>query len=141
MSERRLSWMDLNLHRDTVSSNGILGTLSINGVFECYTLERDYDDPIAKPIPPGYYRVHPYDSPRFKRKVLLLEDVPGRSGIEIHMGNFETHTKGCILVGKSRSDGYVWISTMALEDLLEKVTASPTPCFLRVVNSRAVTTV
>jgi hypothetical protein len=31
----------------------------------------------------------------------LLVDVPGRSDIEIHWGNTEANTRGCILLGDS----------------------------------------
>lgn len=44
-----------------------------------------------------------YESPEHGL-VPLLKDVPGRSMIEMHEGNFEHNSKGCILVGKSRVD-------------------------------------
>lgn len=57
-------------------------------------------------IPAGSYRVVAHDSPRFKRCWLLM-DVPGRSNILIHRGNFfgdtaqgwKTHSQGCLIVG------------------------------------------
>ena len=38
-------------------------------------------------IPPGTYRCVPFNSPKHGR-VYLLQDVPGRSLIEIHVANF-----------------------------------------------------
>lgn len=37
-------------------------------------------------------------SPKFKRLLPVLEQVPGRSGIRIHRGTKPEHSKGCILV-------------------------------------------
>ena len=37
-------------------------------------------------------------SPKFKRLLPILEQVPGRSGIRFHRGTKPEHSKGCILV-------------------------------------------
>ena len=37
-------------------------------------------------------------SPKFKRLLPVLEQVPGRSGIRFHRGTKPEHSKGCILV-------------------------------------------
>ncbi len=50
-------------------------------------------------IPYGDYEVELYNSPRFKRVVPLLKNVPGFEMIEMHMGNSSTDSEGCILVG------------------------------------------
>jgi hypothetical protein len=59
----------------------------------------------------------------------LLENVPGRSGIEIHTGVFPSDTHGCIIVGESfeflrdrgiAADGVAY-STKAYSELFEKV--------------------
>ena len=52
-------------------------------------------------IPPGEYDAIKYYSPKFKRTVILLLDVPERTGIEIHPGNTIKDTTGCILVGSA----------------------------------------
>lgn len=49
-------------------------------------------------IPPGIYQVKTRISPRFG-KHFILNDVPGRELILIHVGNFRYNTHGCILVG------------------------------------------
>lgn len=37
-------------------------------------------------------------SPKFKRLLPVLRQVPGRDGIRIHRGTHPKHSKGCILV-------------------------------------------
>ena len=49
-------------------------------------------------IPIGIYEVRVTYSPRFKRMLPLVEQVPGRSGIRFHRGTKPEHSKGCILV-------------------------------------------
>lgn len=65
--------------------------------FDCVTLENH-----TKEIPAGTYKVTTYFSPRFKMHVPMLI-VEGRSFIEIHPGNYETDSEGCILVGENRN--------------------------------------
>ena len=62
----------------------------------CNTLENaDYI------IPALIYRLAVTHSPRFKRPLPILCQVPGRSGIRIHRGTLPEHSKGCILVSAS----------------------------------------
>lgn len=49
-------------------------------------------------IPALIYRVAVTQSPRFKRLMPVLCQVPGRAGIRIHRGFKPEHSKGCILV-------------------------------------------
>ena len=49
-------------------------------------------------IPTLIYKVQVTQSPKFKRLLPLLEQVPGRSGIRIHRGTKPEHSRGCILV-------------------------------------------
>ena len=54
-------------------------------------------------IQEGEYEVHRIYSPKFG-KCFHLQDVPGRSEILIHKGNYNKDTHGCILVGMDRAD-------------------------------------
>lgn len=54
-------------------------------------------------IPSGEYIVVPHISPKFGWS-LWLKDVPDRSAILIHIGNFVDDTLGCILVGVLHDD-------------------------------------
>lgn len=54
-------------------------------------------------IPEGKYIVNKHYSPTFK-ECFRIVDVPGRSEILIHHGNYVNDTKGCILVGMNHID-------------------------------------
>ena len=63
----------------------------------CSTLEnRDYL------IPALIYRVSVTNSPKFRRLLPLLLQVPGRTGIRIHRGTRPEHSQGCILVSQEK---------------------------------------
>ena len=76
-------------------------------VFTCCTLELPWLDNRRNIscIPEGEYTVL-RRAGHEKRKYthFHVQDVPGRSWILIHTGNFNFHVQGCILVGKYHSD-------------------------------------
>lgn len=91
--------LQLDRYRKSVKDNYIYGCLSLLGedgkeLYQCASLEN-----LSKSIPPGEYTVKNLYSPKFGRMMLRLVDVPDRSGILIHQGNYSRHTRGCILVG------------------------------------------
>ena len=49
-------------------------------------------------VPALIYKVAVTRSPKFKRLLPVLEQVPGRTGIRVHRGSRPEHSKGCILV-------------------------------------------
>jgi hypothetical protein len=49
-------------------------------------------------VPALIYRVTVTQSPKFRRLLPLLNQVPGRSGIRVHRGTKPEHSIGCILV-------------------------------------------
>ena len=49
-------------------------------------------------VPALIYRVTVTQSPKFRRLLPLLNQVPGRSGIRVHRGTKPEHSLGCILV-------------------------------------------
>ena len=69
-------------------------------------------------IPLGTYKARKHTSPRFG-KSLWLQDVPNRSEILIHRGNFYTDILGCILIGKNLAD----INNDGVIDLTQSVKA------------------
>lgn len=107
--------MDIRIVRITTSPLGTNGKLSIDGQFECFTLERP-----EVQIEPGTFKATVYISPTHNYKVLLLHDVPNRSMIEVHRGNWPKDSKGCILVGRRAGHGYLEESTLALDALIVK---------------------
>ena len=55
-------------------------------------------------IPYGTYELVITYSPKFKRKMTLVKDVPNFSGIRMHWGRSIKQSLGCILVGKANGD-------------------------------------
>ena len=49
-------------------------------------------------IPAGTYPIVVTWSPKFKRMLPIVLNVPGRSGIRVHRGTKSEHSRGCILV-------------------------------------------
>ena len=49
-------------------------------------------------IPAGTYHLARTWSPKFKKLLPIVENVPDREGIRIHRGTIPEHSKGCILV-------------------------------------------
>lgn len=109
------------LHR---TNNSTIGELTIDGKFECYTLEdieRDIKIKCETAIPKGTYKVIINQSNRFKKLMPLVLNVPNFEGIRIHPGNSNHDTEGCILVGKTRSKDYISKSRKAYEILFAKM--------------------
>jgi len=112
--------MKLCICRTEKRENVALGDLLIDGVRFCNTL-----DPLV--VPEGTYKVRKYKSPHFGYFVPQLQDVPGHTEIEIHIGNFPRDTTGCFLVGFSASAGYekpraaIYSSRNTFEALMEKL--------------------
>ena len=82
----------IRLKRVSQEGKAVCGSMRVNGR-DIATLENaDYI------IPVGTYPVSVTFSPRFKRMLPLIGNVPGRSGIRFHRGTRPEHSKGCILV-------------------------------------------
>ena len=117
--------MRLHLERLDIGHDCTIGRLSVDGDFECWTLE----DPVrvgAKipgqtAIPFGHYPLAITWSPRFKRDLPLLEYVRGFTGVRIHPGNYPTDTEGCILVGCEKAACSVLRSREAFDALFAKL--------------------
>lgn len=135
--------MKITLKRKFLGSQYTIGDLFIDEMFFCNTIEDVVRQlPITCPntpkgrnctckekvyaetaIPAGTYKVTMEYSPRFKRRLPLLHDVPHFIGILIHSGNTERDSAGCIIVGVNTVKGKV-TSSRAMSDklnaLLEK---------------------
>lgn len=102
----------VRLQDDSAST---IGTLHVNGTFECFTLEdtfREVKIDGETRIPSGSYeiklRTEGGMNGRYSKKygsdhkgMLWLQDVPGFEWVYIHVGNFAKDTEGCLLVGTS----------------------------------------
>ena len=82
----------IRLIRKSNNSKAVRGVLRV-GTQDVATLENgDYI------IPTGTYPIAVTWSPKFKRILPLVQNVPGRSGIRVHRGTQPEHSRGCILV-------------------------------------------
>lgn len=112
----------LYLKRTYKGDKYTIGDLYVNGKWFCNTLEdvvRETKIPNETAIPSGTYKVIVNMSPRFKRLLPRLLNVPGFDGILIHRGNTPSDTSGCILVGENKVKGKVINSTPYEKKLVE----------------------
>jgi len=116
----------LKLVRDEFTTTYTTGRLYVNGRFFCYTLE----DTVRKKgvkvyketaISAQTYEVVVTHSPKFKRLVPLVKDVPMFRGIRIHRGHTAVDTWGCILVAYERKKGTGRIEKNAEKDLTQLI--------------------
>ena len=66
--------------------------------YQFVTLEHAFDD-LTTSVPVGVYTCRRYHSPKFGYDVFVLDGVPGHTFIEIHIGNYNKDSHGCILLG------------------------------------------
>jgi hypothetical protein len=140
MTNRRHNYlfkdMELQLKRETFTEQSTIGTLSIEGKFECFILEdkdRGLNDNLTleqilkvkvygkTAIPYGRYEVDWTMSARFKVMMPILLNVKGYSGIRIHKGNTEIDSLGCLLCGTRKKNNMVTESTLATKNLYTKI--------------------
>lgn len=117
--------MIFNLNRDIRHDNKVtLGTLeSADGDFKVFTLERPWMEnrPYVSCIPTGKYHAFRSWYNAGDYEVFELADVPGRTEILFHVGNYLKNTEGCILVGMGydRDVPAVWSSRTAFKQLMD----------------------
>lgn len=130
--------MKLELKRIARKNTYTIGRLFVDGKYFSDTIEdkdrlikqTDSLDKIKKTkvyaetaIPIGTYKVIVNQSPKFKRLLPRLLDVPGFDGILIHRGNTAKDSAGCIIVGENKVVGKVINSTpyeLKLTEMLKK---------------------
>ena len=85
----------LTLQRNRPTGKAVTGIMTIPFEDEpetCRTLENaDFL------IPAGTYPLRRTWSPKFKKLLPLVDEVPDREGIRIHKGTIPEHSEGCIL--------------------------------------------
>lgn len=134
--------MKLTLKRKFIGPDYTIGDLLIDGTFFCNTVEDVVRQlPTTCPntpkgrsctckekvyaetaIPSGTYKVTIEYSPRFKRRLPYLHDVPHFIGILIHSGNTAKDSAGCIIVGFNTVKGKV-TNSRATSDKLNAILA------------------
>jgi len=124
--------MELRLLSEPSADGATLGSLFVDGVFQCWTLEDLVREMPGQPvsvwkvqdetaIPAGRYRVVLTFSNRFRRILPLLVGIEGFSAVRIHPGNWAANTQGCILVGLGRSKAMVTSSAVAFNALFARI--------------------
>ena len=133
--------MNLLTKRRSSLNNATISDLSIDGIPECYCLERTDME-----IPPGRYEIRIAESPRFSKRaaepdvppwlqalivtddqgkktvsVPLLLNVPGRTGIEIHVANRPEELLGCLAPGHVDRGDSIGSSAAAFARLFTKI--------------------
>lgn len=127
--------MKLELKRIALKPNYTIGKLFINGAYYCDTIEDKvidlnkngkFDDGLTKvmhqtAIPYGTFKVVVNYSPKFKRELPRLLDVPYFEGILIHNGSDQNSSSGCIIVGENKTVGKVTNSTFYMNNLTARI--------------------
>ena len=116
--------MKLKLYRKFLGNKYTIGKLFVNDEYICDTLEDVVRSENAKvygetAIPYGVYGIVLTMSPRFKKILPLLLNVPHFEGVRIHTGNTEKDTEGCILVGYNKVKGKVINSKIAFDKVMK----------------------
>ena len=142
--------MNLTLKRLNLTPNYTEGELYVNGVYFCKTLEdtnRDlnkngqFDNNEKKVygetwIPYGKYKGILSYSPKFKRELPEILEVPDFQGIRIHRGNKISDTLGCVLCGEKVKNGYLSNSTpyeIKLVELFKQAKSRNEESFLEII--------
>lgn len=128
--------MKLRLKRVYQGENYTIGKLYINNKYFCDTIEdkvrllpgkcHGYQCQCEEKvyartaIPSGSYTITMEYSPRFKRKLPYLHNVPHFTGILVHPGVDETSSAGCIIVGKNKVKGKV-LESRVISDTLNTI--------------------
>jgi len=128
--------MELKLNRIAQRDTYTIGKFYIDDRYYCDALEDmvrdtnkdgDLNDPgEAKvmhetAIPYGRYEVIVNHSPKFKRFLPRLLNVPHFDGILIHSGNQASDSSGCIILGENKVKGKVANSTPYVINLVDKL--------------------
>lgn len=117
--------MQLKLNRIFKTNTFTIGELYINEKYVTDTLEdrvRPEGEKVygKTAIPEGTYEVKLTHSPKFKKILPEILNVPNFSGIRIHTGNSSKDTEGCILVGTWDGEKEDWVgnSRIAFDELM-----------------------
>ena len=116
--------MELLLKRRYKGPTYTVGSLYLNGKYFCDTIEDKVRDLTKEPkvkhktaIPAGTYKVIVNMSPKFKRELPRLLNVPHFEGILIHGGTSADSSSGCVILGENKIKGKVINSAKYVNEL------------------------
>ena len=125
---KKITIMKINIERYYFGADYTIGRLSINGQQICNTMEPHRIDweteqkiPGKTAIPEGTYSIQILLSPKFKRLMPYLKNVPHFRGILLHCGTTVKDSRGCILVGYNTQRGMLLKSREAFRKIMEKI--------------------
>lgn len=147
--------MKLTLKRKFLGDKYTIGDLFIDDKIFCNTIEDTVRElPVTCPytfkgqsckckgkiyaetaIPAGIYAVTMEYSPRFKRKLPLLHNVPHFIGILIHPGVDQTSSAGCLIVGNNTIMGKV-TESRATSDKLNIILSKEKHITIEIINGK-----
>jgi Family of unknown function (DUF5675) len=107
----------IEVQRKWVSGDSICGELSVDGQFECFSLERPRTGEHSC-IPAATYDVVLTFSPHLGYVTPEILNVPARTAIRIHIANKASELLGCTAVGETHSPDFVGNSHDAFASLM-----------------------
>jgi len=146
--------MIITVNRQFQTKYTTISTIFIDEEFQCFGLENPYNSvkiPGNTRIPPGEYPVrlrtdggkHHHYTKRYlslHQGMLQIQNVPGFEHILIHVGNYNSNTDGCLLLGRSvirekSGDYMVGESSLAYVSFYKSVVnAAKNDCLLILIN-------
>ncbi len=107
--------MELTLNRIFLGSSATIGELYVDREHIADTLEdrvRPEGEKVygKTAIPEGTYEMVLSYSPRFKKILPEILNVPNFTGIRMHCGNSSADSSGCVLIGTWDGEKEDWIS-------------------------------
>lgn len=139
--------MKIVIVRDWQDKNQTLGKCTVydnndKPLFSALSLERGWrnNQKNISCVPLGTYNCVLEYSPRFKKKLWELKDVPNRSECKFHSANYWYQLNGCIALGRTikdiNNDGYNDVtSSKATMNAFHKVLQNETSVKVTFVNS------
>jgi len=116
--------MKVDIYRKVETSESITGEFWLDGVQQCFYLEPSRTAPFHPGHPcidAGIYKVELTMSPHLQYICPEVLDVPGRTAIRWHIGNFPKDVLGCCVVGTAVGENLVSNSKVAFAALMAKL--------------------
>lgn len=130
--------MKLLLLRTHYTDKETQGILLINGKYFAHSLEDALrftpKIPNYTAIPSGVYKVKVTYSPKFKRDMPLILNVPNFLGVRLHGGNTHKNTSGCPLIAKYKGKGKIWGSME--KELTRRLKACKSEIWIEIINTQ-----
>lgn len=110
--------LSITITRTYIEGSNLTGAAWIKFTYglESILITANSLESVTRCIPTGTYELKCTYSPKFKKELLLIDNVPGRTGIRIHPFNYGSESQGCVTIGIRRKD-FVTCTTETCEFL------------------------